>query len=68
MGHWIIIAGLILVAIGSILQFAPGLLNWLGKLPGDMRFESQRSTVFLPVTSMILISIVLTILINLIKR
>jgi len=68
MGRWIIIAGLILVAIGSILQFAPGLLNWLGKLPGDMRFESQRSTVFLPVTSMILISIVLTILINLIKR
>ena len=68
MGRWIIIAGLILVAIGSILQFAPGLLNWLGKLPGDMRFESQRSTVFLPVTSMILISIVLTILINLIRR
>ena len=68
MGRWIIIAGLILVAIGSILQFAPGLLNWLGKLPGDMRFESQRSTAFLPVTSMILISIVLTILINLIKR
>lgn len=68
MARWIMIAGLILIVIGAILQFAPWALNWFGKLPGDIRIEGERGTIFIPVTSMIIISIVLTIFINFFKR
>ncbi len=47
---------------------APGLLNWFGKLPGDIRIESERSRTFIPITSMIVLSVVLTILVNLFRR
>lgn len=68
MARWIMIAGLILIVIGAILQFAPWALNWFGKLPGDIRIEGERGTIFIPVTSMIIISIVLTIFVNIFKR
>ena len=68
MGRWIIITGIILVIIGSIVHFAPWLVNWFGKLPGDIRIETERSKIYIPFTSMILLSIVLTVLINLFKR
>jgi hypothetical protein len=68
MARWLIIAGIVLVVIGSILHFAPWLLNWFGKLPGDIRIETERFKLFIPITSMILISVVITVLINLFKR
>ena len=68
MPKWLIIAGLVLVALGLILQFAPWLLNWFGRLPGDIRISSENTRVFFPITSMILVSVVLTLLINLFQR
>ncbi|MEJ2274142.1 MAG: DUF2905 domain-containing protein [Woeseiaceae bacterium] len=68
MGKWIIYAGLALVAIGVIVQYAPWLVSWFGKLPGDIRIRGERGGVFIPLTSMIIISVVLTIIVNLLKR
>jgi hypothetical protein len=68
MGRWLIIIGLVTVAIGAILHYAPWLLNWFGKLPGDINIQSGRGKVFIPITSMIILSIVLTILLNLFRR
>lgn len=68
MGRSLILAGCILIVAGAILHFAPWLLNWFGKLPGDIRIETERSKVFIPVTSMVVVSIILTLLINLFKR
>jgi len=68
MGRWLIKAGLILVIIGAILHFAPWLINWFGRLPGDMRIETERTKIFIPITSMVILSIILTLLINLLKR
>mgnify|MGYP001818102678 CR=1 FL=1 len=68
MSRWLSLAGLVLVGVGLILHYAPGLLNWFGKLPGDIRIESERGKFFLPITSMVIVSIVLTVLINLFKR
>ena len=65
---WLMIAGVLLLAIGAALQFAPWLLSWFGRLPGDLRFESENSRVIVPVTSMIVLSVVLTILVNLFRR
>lgn len=68
MARWFIVAGVVLVVIGLILHFAPGLVQWFGKLPGDLNWRSDRTRVFVPITSMIVISVVLTILINLFNR
>ena len=68
MGRWFITAGFILVVVGAILHFAPWMLNWFGKLPGDIRIESGRTKVFIPITSMVLLSLLLTLIINIFKR
>ncbi len=65
---WLMIAGALLLFIGGALQFAPWLVSWFGRLPGDLRFGSGNSRVFIPITSMIVLSLVLTIIFNLFKR
>ena len=67
-GKYIIIFGIFLVILGVILHFAGNGLNWLGRLPGDIRIEKENQRIYIPVTSMILISVILTIIINLIRK
>jgi len=67
MARWFIIAGILLILIGILLYCAPGLFTWFGKLPGDIRIENEQSKIFVPITSFILISILLTVMVNLIK-
>ena len=67
MGRWIIAAGLVFVAIGTVLHFAPWLIGWFGRLPGDINIETERSRVVIPITSMIALSILLSVLINIIE-
>lgn len=68
MSKWLIGAGVALIVLGVALHYAPGLLSWFGKLPGDIRVESERSRTFIPITSIIIISVMLTVLLNLFKR
>ncbi len=69
MAKWFIVAGALLLLIGAALQYAPWLVNWFGRLPGDIRFESSGGTrVFIPITSMIILSIVLSVVVNLLRR
>ena len=68
MAKWFIILGAFLLIIGAILQFAPWLFSWFGKLPGDINIESGSVRVFIPITSMALVSLVLTLLLNLLNR
>lgn len=58
--------GVAVVVIGIVV--AAGGFDWFGRLPGDLRLEGERSRVFIPITSMIIISVVLTILANLFLR
>ncbi len=68
MARWLILAGVALVAIGLLVHYLPGAFNWFGRLPGDIRIETERGRVFLPITSMVLVSILLTLLFNLFRR
>ena len=60
--------GVILLVIGLIINYAPWLISWFGKLPGDIRIEDENKSVFIPITSMFIVSIILTIIINLFFR
>ena len=68
MGKWLMIIGVLVLLVGAALQFAPWLVNWFGKLPGDVRVGSGNTRVFIPITSMILLSIILTIVVNLFRN
>ena len=67
MGRWLIIAGIVLIVIGVIIRYAPWLVSWFGKLPGDIHIEKEHSKVYIPIASMVVISVVLTILLNLFR-
>lgn len=68
MARWLILIGLVIVAVGLTLQYAPSLLNWFGRLPGDVRIETDRGRIFFPITSMLIVSGVLSLLIHLFRR
>lgn len=68
MERWFIAVGAILVIAGLLMQFAPGLLNWFGHLPGDIRIENENFKAFIPITSMLILSVVATLVLNLIIR
>ncbi len=62
------LAGLVLLGIGLLLHVAPGLFNWFGRLPGDIRIDGERGKILIPITSMVIVSVVLTVLFNLFRR
>jgi uncharacterized protein HemY len=64
----LIIAGLSLAVLGVLLHFAPWMLDWFGKLPGDIRIQSGHTRIFIPITSMIVLSILLSLVIYLFRR
>ncbi len=54
------------VVIGLLIM--TGALSWFGRLPGDIRIERESTRVYVPLVSMIVVSIVLTLVVNLIRR
>jgi hypothetical protein len=67
-GKYIIFIGIILVIAGIILHFGGDKLRWLGHLPGDIRIERENFRFYFPITTMILISLIITLIINFIKK
>ncbi len=62
----LIVVGLLIVAIGVVVTIA-GTLG-LGRLPGDLEFKGRNVRVYVPIASSIIVSIVLTIVLNLLVR
>lgn len=56
------------IAIGIIIYFFHDKLNWIGKLPGDIRIEKENFKFYFPITTMILLSLTITLLIYLLKK
>jgi len=67
-GKYVVIAGIVIVIIGIIIYFFSDKLNWIGRLPGDIRIEKDNFRFYFPITTMIIASILLTIIIQIIKR
>lgn len=65
--------GLLVIAGGAFLVVAglliySGALNWFGRLPGDIRYEGEHTRVYVPIVSMLIISIALSLMLYLIRR
>ena len=64
----LMIIGAVALLLGLVLNYIPWLINWFGKLPGDIQIQNEHNFVFIPITSMIIISILLTLIVNLLFR
>jgi len=65
-GSIIILTGVLMVLAGIIIWY--GGFSWFGNLPGDIRIVRENMRIYIPITSMLLISILLTILLNLLRK
>jgi hypothetical protein len=66
-GKLLIVFGLLIAAIGVVLVLA-GRLPWIGRLPGDVYVQRSTWTFYFPLTTSIVVSLVLTLLFWLIGR
>jgi len=66
MGLLVIVGGVFIIVIGLLIY--SGALGWFGRLPGDIRYESGNVRVYIPIVSMLLVSVALTLLFNLLRR
>ncbi len=67
LGRTLILAGLALLVAGLVVTYA-GRLPWLGKLPGDFTFRSGGVTVYIPLGTCLLLSLVLSLMSYLFRR
>jgi len=65
---YIILAGIILIVIGGVIYAAAKLNIPLGRLPGDIHIEGANGSFYFPVVTCIIISVVLSVILNLIGR
>ena len=67
-GRYIMLIGGAVVIIGVIIYFFHDKLHWIGHLPGDIRIEKENFRFYFPITTMILLSLLLSLIIQIIKR
>jgi len=65
-GTLLVVLGLGLAAVGALTWV--GAFGWFGRLPGDVRIEGESTRVFIPITSMIVISVAATVVANVVAR
>lgn len=61
LGRTLILAGLALVVVGLVVSFSSR-IPWLGKLPGDFTYKSGGLTIYLPLATCLLASVLLSVL------
>jgi hypothetical protein len=67
-GKYIIIIGAAIIIIGLLIYFFHDKLNWIGRLPGDIRIEKENFHFYFPITTMILLSVLLSAILWLIRK
>ena len=67
-GKYILIAGIIIVVAGILIYFFHDYFKWIGRLPGDFRIEKENFRFYFPLVTMIILSLLITIIINILKR
>jgi len=68
LGKYLMAGGVLLLLAGVLVYFFHDKLNWIGRLPGDIRIEKENFRFYFPVVTMILLSVLVTVIVNLIRR
>ncbi|MDT7603645.1 MAG: hypothetical protein QOF61_1642 [Acidobacteriota bacterium] len=65
-GLLVILIGVGVIVVGLLIY--AGALSWFGRLPGDIRYEGAHTRFYVPITSMIVVSLVLSLVMYLLRR
>lgn len=65
-GPWLVGIGLLVAFVGGLAW--AGWLSWFGRLPGDIRIVQGNTRVYIPITTMLIVSLVLSLLVALLRR
>ena len=65
-GLFVVAGGVCLVLVGVLIY--SGGFNWFGRLPGDIRHEGERMQVYIPIVSMLIVSLALSLLLYLFRK
>ena len=68
MAKVLMILGVAVFLIGALIFFFPNAFSWFGRLPGDIRIERDNGAFYFPITTMIIISVILSLLAHLLRR
>ncbi|AKQ45899.1 hypothetical protein TH63_09995 [Rufibacter radiotolerans] len=68
LGKYLVIIGAAIVVIGLVVWLAGPRLDWFGRLPGDIRVEKPGFRFYAPLTSMLLVSLLLSLVLWVIRR
>ena len=66
-GKGLILLGVVLIVAGILVSFA-GKIPWLGQLPGDIYIQRERFTFYFPLTTSLILSLILTLVLYLFRR
>lgn len=67
LGRTLLILGCLIAVVGAVLMLS-GKLPWLGKLPGDIYVKRENFTVFFPITTCIIVSVVISFILWMIRK
>lgn len=67
LGRTLILIGVVLVVVGALFSLG-GKLPWLGHLPGDITIQRERFTFYFPLTTCILISVIISLVLYFFRR
>lgn len=67
LGRSLVVLGIVLAAIGAVLILGPR-IPLLGRLPGDIRIDRDGLTIYLPIATMLILSVVLSVVLSLFSR
>jgi hypothetical protein len=65
---WWLLGLAALLGLAGLLWLAVGSIPWFGRLPGDIRYEGENVKFYFPIVTFLLLSIVLTIVMNIVAR
>lgn len=67
LGKGLVVIGIFVVVAGIVVWFFGDKLKWVGRLPGDIRVEKENFKFYFPITTMILLSMVLSAIMWLVR-
>ena len=68
LAKYLILGGIAMIVIGLIYYFFYDKLSWIGNLPGDVKVEGENTKVYFPIVTMIVLSVMFSIVLNLVRR
>ena len=66
-GKLFLILGAVFLVLGAVMTLA-GKIGWIGRLPGDIRIERENFSFYFPLATCLLLSLLLTLILNLFRR